>query len=310
MTTVAAVCPVCGKPPEEPHAQGRDFEYGTTGEREWTVKRCRPCEVLILSPRPAETELSRIYPDNYYAYDFTTKQTIGYRVKALLDRRAARAYLKYAAGSGNILDVGCGDGRLLRIFADRGIAAQRLYGIELDGRAVEAARSQGFHVERKRLEEAEYPPGFFGLAILQQVVEHVPDPRGVIQKLHRLLAPGGAVILETPNTASWDHRLFAKRYWGGYHIPRHFFLFNKSSLARLVRACGFQVAQIRSLASPMFWIHSFHHVVNEKDFPRFVRRVFDQYPPRLPALSFFTAIDGIGRMLGVTSNMRVVAVKR
>jgi 2-polyprenyl-3-methyl-5-hydroxy-6-metoxy-1,4-benzoquinol methylase len=308
IATTSAKCPICGTEPSEPHAHGRDFEYGTTGQMEWAVRRCARCDVLALSPRPADSELHRIYPGNYYAYDFSNRRSIGYMVKALLDRRAAAAYLEY--GRGNVLDVGCGDGRLLRAFAGLGVAPDRLFGVELDARAVEAGRAQGFQIEQKRFEDTDYRDGFFHLIVLQQVIEHVGDPRGMIEKLGRVLAPQGAVILETPNIASWDHSLFRRRYWGGYHIPRHFFLFSKRSLRRLLEQCGFEVASVRSLASPMFWIHSVHHAMAEKRYPAVLRRLFDPYPPNPIALTLFTLLDVLGKALGVTSNMRMVAVRK
>jgi 2-polyprenyl-3-methyl-5-hydroxy-6-metoxy-1,4-benzoquinol methylase len=308
IATTSAKCPICGSEPSEPHARGRDFEYGTTGETEWAMKRCARCDVLALSPRPADSELNRIYPGNYYAYDFSNRRSIGYMVKALLDRRAAAAYLAY--GRGNVLDVGCGDGRLLRACAGLGVAPDRLFGVELDARAVEAGRAQGFQIEQKRFEDTEYQDGFFHLIVLQQVIEHVGDPRGMIEKLGRVLAPQGAVVLETPNIASWDHSLFRRRYWGGYHIPRHFFLFNKRSLRRLLEQCGFDVTAVQSLASPMFWIHSVHHAMAERRYPALLRRMFDPYPPNPVALAFFTLLDVLGKALGVTSNMRMVAVRR
>jgi SAM-dependent methyltransferase len=307
---VSSVCPLCGRPPETPYAQGKDFEYGTTGEHEWTFWRCASCRILALSPRPADSELARIYPENYYAYDFSSQKSLGYKVKTMLDRRSAGSYLRYAAAPGNILDVGCGDGRLLRLFAGFGVPKQRLYGIELSEEAVAATRRQGFQVEVRRLEEAEYPPGSFVLVVLQQVIEHVSDPRATLGQLHRLLAPGGAVVLETPNTASWDHWLFRARHWGGYHIPRHFFLFEKLSLAALLRSCGFEVVETRSLASPMFWIYSLHNWMKERGGPRLLRGLVDPFPPKPPALALFTLLDSIGKLFGWTSNMRVIAVRR
>src|SRR5262249_737474 len=145
--------------------------------------------------------------------------SIGYRVKDWLDRRSAGAYLAAAPRGGNVLDVGCGDGRLLRILHAGGVTRERLYGVELDTRAVEAAREPGLRVWPGRLQAADSPEGAFALIVLQQVIEHVPDPRRMIERLRALLVPGGAVVIETPNTRSWDHRLFSKRYWGGYHIP-------------------------------------------------------------------------------------------
>jgi SAM-dependent methyltransferase len=311
LETVDAVCPLCGQRPSLPHASGPDFDYATSGDRIWTFRSCATCGIVLLDPRPSERELPRIYPGDYYAYDFTEKMSLGHRVKALLDRGAARAYLKRARGGpGNVLDVGCGDGRLLRIFGECGIPDARLYGMELDARAVERARARGLQVSLGRFEDVSYPDGFFSLAVLQQVIEHVPEPRAFLRRLHRLLAPGAAAVIETPNFASWDHALFRKSYWGGYHIPRHFCIFDRRSLSSLLSQEGFEVVEARSLPSPMFWIQSVHHAMSEHRAPSLLRRVFDPYHPLLPALALFTALDLLGAPFGVTSNMRLVGIRR
>jgi len=46
----------------------------------------------------------------------------------------------------------------------------------------------------------------------------------------------GALVVETPNLDSWDARLFKETWWGGYHIPRHWTLFDANSLRRLSNA--------------------------------------------------------------------------
>jgi 2-polyprenyl-3-methyl-5-hydroxy-6-metoxy-1,4-benzoquinol methylase len=308
--TVTARCPICGQEPQEEHARGIDFEYGTSGDFEWTLRRCARCDVICLSPRPADEEIERIYPPNYYAYDFTNVRSMGYRVKTLLDRRSVSLYLRFGVPGGNILDVGCGDGRLLRLFTQRGVDPGRLYGMELDAAAVQRAREGGFHVEKGRFEDTAYSPEFFGLILLQQVIEHVPDPRGMVERILGLLRPGGAVIIETPNTASWDHAVFAKRYWGGYHIPRHFYLFSRRSLPALLRVTGLEVAEIASLASPSFWIQSLHHVGADRGWPRAWTRLFRPHPPRLIPLGVFSTLDAAGKLATMTSNMRVIAVKK
>lgn len=309
--TVDALCPLCRQRPDEAHAEGPDFDYGTSGDRVWTLRRCSRCGTVLLDPRPSERELQRIYPKNYYAYEFTEKQTVGHRVKTLLDRRAVRSYLRAPrAGPGNILDVGCGDGRLLKIFGSCGIPNDRLFGMELDERAVDRARRQGLQVELGRFEDVAYRPDFFSLAVLQQVIEHVPDPRTFLGRLHRVLAPGGAAVIETPNVASWDHALFRRRYWGGYHIPRHFCLFDRASLTRLLEEEGFEVVEASCLLSPMFWIQSVSHALTERGYPRAVLKVFDPYHPNALALVAFAGLDLFGKLAGWTSNIRVVGIKR
>jgi SAM-dependent methyltransferase len=306
--TVIAHCPICGREPSLEHARGPDFEYASTGDTEWTFRRCTTCDVVSLSPRPDESALSVIYPSNYYAYDFDATPSIGYRVKEWLDRRSAGSYLAAAPRDGNVLDIGCGDGRLLRILHARGVARDRLYGVELDARAVEAARGHGFRVSLGRFEDADLPEGTFALIVLQQVIEHVPDPRRMVERVRALLAAGGAVVIETPNTRSWDHRLFSKRYWGGYHIPRHFHLFNDRSLPALLRSAGLCVTRVDSLASPNFWIQSLHHRAAESGGPGWVR-FLRPHPPRFLPLAVFSAVDAVGKLFRLTSNMRVVAIR-
>lgn len=308
--TVLAACPLCGREPSEEHARGPDFEYASTGDAEWTFRRCASCDIVSLSPRPDESEIGRIYPPHYYAYDFSQTRSVGYLAKAALDRRAAGIYLSAAAAEGDILDVGCGDGRLLQIFRDRGVPAASLFGVELDASAVAAARTRGFGVHHGRFEDAAYPASSFRLIVLQQVIEHVPDPRKMVERILGLLRPGGAVVIETPNTASWDHAVFAKRYWGGYHIPRHFHLFSRRSLPALLRSTGFEVTKITSLASPNFWIQSLHHVGADRGWPRAWTRLFRPHPPRLIPLGVFSALDAAGKLATMTSNMRVIAVKK
>ena len=305
--TTESRCPLCPDAPSLPYARGRDFEYGTTAEAEWTFRRCTGCGTLFLSPRPADSELGRIYPANYYAYAFRSSRNLGYRVKAWMDRRAAGTYLAQAGGPGPVLDVGCGDGRLLEAFASRGVARPLLHGLELSDGSVERARARGFDVRRERFEDAGFPEAFFQLIVLQQVIEHVGDPAAVLAKIARLLQPGGAVVLETPNAASWDHRLFRGRHWGGYHFPRHFFLFTAPSLRALLRRAGLEPGPVTSLPSPSFWVQSVHHAARDSRRARVVSRWFHPHLPSAPVLALFTAMDLAASPFGITSNMRIFA---
>ncbi|MHB1946577.1 MAG: class I SAM-dependent methyltransferase [Gammaproteobacteria bacterium] len=308
--TITARCPICEEVPSIIEATGIDFEYLTTYDYEWALRRCSNCEIIMLSPRPADLELSRIYPSNYYAYSFTTKKSIGFRIKNLLDHFSARFYLRGLGKDVNILDVGCGDGRLLNIYSQMGIANNRLYGTELNKNAAQLAKEKGYHINLGTFENSIYPDQFFDLIVLQQVIEHMPDPQNVLEKINRILKPSGRLILETPNIKSWDRWLFRHRWWGGYHIPRHFYLFNPNSLKLLLERNGFKVTKIQSLISPSFWNHSIHHWLTEtkKDF--FINKFFDSHSPNLLVLLFFATTDMVGRVFGITSNMRIIARRK
>jgi SAM-dependent methyltransferase len=314
LPTEASHCPLCG--PNALHraiATSPDFEYRTSGTTEWVFHQCLVCDTLFLNPRPSADALSTIYPQNYYAFSFEASKSVAYAAKSWLDELAARTYVKLYPGRGLVCDVGAGDGRLLKILAKtRKIPGDRLYGIEPALAAVEAARSRKIDVRHATMESFDWKPDTHGLVILQQVIEHVRDPRACLSMVASALMPGGALIIETPNSKGVDARVFGRRHWGGYHTPRHFFLFNPMSLARLAESAGLLLERVVSLPSPNFWIQSVHHLASERDgrLSRAFTSVFRPHPPGVLPLGFFTAVDLLAMATrSATSNMRLILRK-
>jgi 2-polyprenyl-3-methyl-5-hydroxy-6-metoxy-1,4-benzoquinol methylase len=118
-------------------------------------------------------------------------------------------------------------------------------GVETDPVAVRAARQHGFEVHTGDLASAAFPDASFGLVLLMHVIEHVPDPRGLLHECRRVLRPGGILVVATPNAESRGHRRFG-RHWRGLEPPRHLTLFGPRSLHALAREAGFQEAQVRT----------------------------------------------------------------
>jgi SAM-dependent methyltransferase len=307
-------CPLCG--PNALHraiATSPDFEYRTSGTAEWVFHQCLVCDTLFLNPRPSRDALSTIYPENYYAFSFEASKSVAYAAKSWLDELAARTYVKLYPGRGLVCDVGAGDGRLLKILGKtRKIPAERIYGIEPALAAVEAARSRKLDVRHASMESFDWKPDTHGLVILQQVIEHVGDPRACLRLVARALTAGGALVIETPNSKGLDARVFGRRHWGGYHTPRHFFLFNPMSLARLAESEGLLLERVVALPSPNFWIQSVHHLASERNgrLSRAITGVFRPHPPGTLPLGFFTAVDLLTMATGSrTSNMRLILRK-
>lgn len=136
----------------------------------------------------------------------------------------------------------------------------------------------------------------------------VADPGASIRKSFELLRPGGVLIMETPSLDAWDARLFRRRYWGGWHAPRHWNLFTPASLGRCVEEAGFKVALITHVLSPFSWLHSVQYALRERFGFHRLGRWFDV--DRLLPLSIASGIDLLQLVLtGKTANMRVVAQK-
>ena len=306
LATVEVACCVCHAQGGTTLARGWDFEYGTTRE-ELPLLRCAGCGHVYLSPRPAESELATIYPPDYYSYDMERSiNPIALRAKRFLDRRKARALLRLApTPAPRCLDVGCGDGRLLDLLAAAGVPPGNLHGVELSERAIARVRERGYHGHLGRIEEVDLPAGSFDFVTLFQVIEHVSDPEATLRALARLLAPGGVLVVETPNVRSLDARLFRRRYWGGYHFPRHWNLFDREGLARLGRGCGLEPVRLETFVCAVFWIYPFHHWLREKGLPRPIYRFF--WPASNPLLlAAFTAVDMLLAPLGLSANLRGV----
>ena len=78
-------------------------------------------------------------------------------------------------------------------------------------------------------------------------------------------------MIVTDNTGSLDFRLACRRYWGGYHFPRHWNLFNERSLRLLAAKTGFEVGVVRDdRVSPVNWTYSVRNALDDWDAPRWL----------------------------------------
>jgi SAM-dependent methyltransferase len=181
-------------------------------------------------------------------------------------------------------------------------------GIEIDTRAVEKARDKGYKILQGdlELENLTELKGQIDLLLMHQVLEHTRSPLTVINKVKKIIKDEGVISIETPDTDSWDRRIFYKRYWGGYHFPRHFYLFNKKTIRQLLEKTGFEIISIKSLPSPVFWIHSVHNYLIEHNMR--IAKYFHYQNPLLLAIATIIEIAQIG-LAGKSSNMQILAKK-
>ncbi len=157
-------------------------------------------------------------------------------------RRTAKRLLEVVGdrAPGRLLDVGCGHGLLLDEALLDGL---RRSGLELSARAVAYAR------DRLRLPVREVPlealpsdqDGRWDVVVLADVLEHLEDPAAALERCHRLLAPGGALLLVTPDPASVAARLAGPRWWG--YLPAHTVLLPRAILRELVASTGLVIAR-------------------------------------------------------------------
>lgn len=107
---------------------------------------------------------------------------------------------------GRLLDVGCAGGDLAAVLATRGWHA---HGAEVEAALVDAARARGVDARRVDLdrEPLPWPEGTFDAIVAAEVLEHVIDTDHVLAEIARVLRPGGALVVTTPNLASLENRV-------------------------------------------------------------------------------------------------------
>lgn len=154
--------------------------------------------------------------------------------------------LERIAPPGPLLDVGSGDGSLLRALRARGREA---VGLErtANGDGVLACEITDFDQRR----------GEWAAVVFWHSLEHLRDPMAALDRATELLAPGGVLVIAVPNLESWQARLLGTR-WFHLDLPRHLVHLPATALRTGVTARGFQIERCshwRAGQLTFGWLH-------------------------------------------------------
>jgi SAM-dependent methyltransferase len=218
------------------------------------------------------------------------------RVRAKLETRRLLRYCAEAPADARILDIGCGDGFHLNLLRQFGPAGWMLEGLDVDPRAARFARESGLKVHLGYIEELNLPADSYDVVYSIQTIEHVSSPHAILSEVRRILKPGGTMVIVTDNTDSLDARLFRQSYWGGYHFPRHWNLFNRRALTRLAERAGLEVVRVDTVVSPVNWVYSIRNLLDGRGAPKWLVNRFTLNSP--VSLGVFTMIDMVLQNLG------------
>jgi len=279
-TEPALHCHLCGARGRELYRGLRDLVQWVA-EGEWRLLRCeqRECGLVWLDPRPAAPELARLYRRENADSIALFHRNVLDKLLAAVVRAHLRVALGYDRGVGprwqailaplarlypgrlgaeaeasylpapaderrSVLDVGCGDGRLIARLRELGWQVE---GVETDPAAVQAAAANGIHARLGYLESQSFSDKTFDAVVMSHVVEHLHDPARVLRECLRVLRPGGWLVMLTPNVESAGHARFGPD-WIGLDPPRHLYLFGRKSLRSLLLSAGFEVVEVQSSA--------------------------------------------------------------
>jgi ubiquinone/menaquinone biosynthesis C-methylase UbiE len=169
--------------------------------------------------------------------------------------------LRGVPGPARILDVGCGDGTATMLAAQVN-PGHHMIGLDWSAASLGRARRVGLTVVRAGVG----PPGlpFAGqsadVVVMSELIEHLVDTDAALDEIHRVLKPGGSLLLSTPNLAAWYNRglvalgvqpIFSEVSLHGVYgrpsrqVAGHLHLFTQRALVTLLAARGFAEIGVR-----------------------------------------------------------------
>lgn len=250
-------CPLCEKTGFEPVYLAKDRHYGITGV--FKIVRCKECSLMFLNPMYSDEELSAFYPADYYAYqnNFSRKRWKEI-VKSLLRFRIGTQDPQFGA-PGRMLDLGCGTGWFLSEMRDKG---WDVYGVEINSAAAQLGRDQaGLKIHAGTLLQAAFPPNFFDYVRANHSFEHIASPSETLAEIHRIMRPGGRLLIGVPNVASLNARIF-KQYWWYLGAPVHPFTYSVKTLSHFLQKFRFEIVKVTHnsdysgiLGSTQIWLN-------------------------------------------------------
>lgn len=157
-------------------------------------------------------------------------------------RRRFRHITGVIAGQGPVLDVGCGSSRIIGALPAGSVA------LDISLRKLRYARKFSKSLVQGSGTSLPFRNGSFPCVLCSQVIEHVSKESPILNELCRVLAPGGLLVLGTPDYANWQWVVIEKIYGfvvpGGYQ-EEHISHYTRRELIDMLEARGFTLLATR-----------------------------------------------------------------
>lgn len=281
------------------------------------------CGYKSVSPLPSESELNDYYetkywqsPDRPHTAEYSQEERHYRQIRnSLTLNMVPRATLDYGRtpNSGRALDIGCGEGFMLKSLRDFGYEAT---GVDFESFGVSAHNPDCLPLVKTghipdTLSSLVSSGEEFDLVLLNCVLEHVREPDKLLEVARKLLRVEGFLVVSVPNDFSWLQAL-ANRDSNTSHFvtpPDHLHYFSKRSLIELVSSKGFEhVSSMSDFPIEIFLLNEFSDYVqgNHKGKSAheariaFENRLFEECDPHL-VMQFWESCANVGLGRTVTS---------
>jgi SAM-dependent methyltransferase len=217
------------------------------------VVSCRHCGLMYSSPRArlADHELHEQHEPDNMLRGVTEDPAHRYRWRyekesgQVRDFRGTREVLdRLYPNGGRLVEVGSGMGYLLRSFKNDG---WDVLGVDPWKEVPPFTQeTHGITTLPQTLEQAALPEASADVVVMLHVIEHVPDPVATLKEIHRVLKPGGHMVIETPRYDTTMFRLLKHRE-RSMKCEGHIYFFTFDTLRKTYEKAGFTEVDTRAV---------------------------------------------------------------
>lgn len=208
------------------------------------IVRCNRCGLMYANPQEL-VDCERFESDAYPKV-FNEVQSRQYFQKQQVqlpdNERALQVLNKLFPQRGKLFEIGSFCGIFLkRIRAD----GWEVMGLEPDRGVAEYSRTQyGLNITGDLLPNPALPDRAFDAVVMLHVIEHMPDPSENLREIHRILKPGGVLVVETSRFDSLMFKLLGRRERSLCNCNGHIYFFTVPALRQLLEKNGFEVIRV------------------------------------------------------------------
>jgi len=208
-----------------------------------TIVQCVTDGLVFVNPPLTNREIQHMYNERYFDSNaFRGNTCIGYY--AYIDERPLLLsyfrnkldLLQRYISEGKLLEIGCGHGFFLEAAKQSPFQAT---GIDISRYAVAYAQKEVCVDARVMdLYKATFKPKTFDVVVAFQLIEHVQDPVTFLAAAHRLMKPGGVLLLATPNEGGYLRKLLGN-HWLSFRHREHLYFFSSKTMRLILERAGF-----------------------------------------------------------------------
>ena len=221
-------CKICDNTSNVELKDRPDFEFGITYKLDYYKCGNKECGHVFSSPNPDISTISSFYKE-YTTHDSPKNRNLIEKIIYSIRKISVIKFTNDFSKDATILDYGCGNGYYSFLLSE--LSFNNILAFDFD----ENTRKPFEHSSIKFItNELEISSKKYDIILLNHVIEHIVNPKELLQKLYLLLNDGGIIYLRTPNNNSICSSVFEK-FWRGWETPRHLNIFSYNSFNFLLK---------------------------------------------------------------------------